>query len=678
MNKFFKWVLAMVATVAVVLVILSFALPLLLDPNNYKEEINAAVLKETGRELTIAGDISWRIFPSVGLDIEQLSLANRPGFGVRSMLEVAEASVSVELLPLFSRQLEIGRIDLEGFRAYLRSNNDGQNNWEDLLGEAAAVTQEMPAEMEIDIRGGNISLDNTARQVALDGFDTGSMAGTPTQAFELRGRLELEFLQQQLTGTVDFEGLIQALRGQGLVALQGVALSFNGSKGSVDGKAPLAFETGADVIVDLHRDEAALTGLTLQLFDLNATGTLNISQLSSEFEYDGQLQVAEFSPRQLLQDLGLEVPQTQDAEVLGKMQAELGFGGSATRVDITDLKVVLDRSALEGQLAVVAFEPLQLSFDLAIDTLNLDDYSLVAETQDSAEVGGAGLALGSMLYFAGGGDLRIDHFVTGGLTAEDFKVTIHSDANEIRLFPMSSRFYGGQQQGDIKLDISSAQPTLRVNQVVTGFETAALLKDLAGIDRLHGKGDVYLQVHTRLGSAELTRSSLTGDIGLSVVDGVIDDIDVRSAVDKVTALLGQDDGSPAGIETPDRMEFAELTISGIIEKGILKSDDLVLRSALVNASGKGSVNLVNETISYVLYPVLVNELAAQVPQEYRGLSVPVRLSGRLFEPDVSLDIAAGTLAPRNADIVNKAGEAASSLLEGLLGNKKDKPKKKGG
>ena len=43
-----------------------------------------------------------------------------------------------------------------------------------------------------------------------------------------------------------------------------------------------------------------------------------------------------------------------------------------------------------------------------------------------------------------------------------------------------------------------------------------------------------------------------------------------------------------------------------------------------------------------------------------------------------MDIAAGIMASQNADIVNQAGEAASLLLEELLGKKKDKPNKKDG
>ncbi len=675
MNRVLKWILAMVATVAILLLVLSIALPLLLNPNNYKDEINAAVLKETGRELTITGDISWRIFPSFGLEIDRLSLANRAGFGARPMLEVSEASVIVKLLPLFSRQLEIDRIDLEGVTAYLRGNTDGQNNWEDLVNRGAAgIVQETPADLEIKISNGELSLKSTARRVELAGFSTGTPIDEPKQAFELEGRFSLTLPQQDVAGDVNCEGLLQVARSQGLLGLQDVDFSISGTMGAAEDSVPLELETATDIIVDLGRDRAVLTDLTLQFFDLTAKGTINVTSLSTEPEYTGQLELAQFNPKQLIQSLGLDALQTQQADALTKMQAELDFSGSSSDMDIVDLKVVLDHSTLDGRLTIEAFDPLQLSFDLSIDTLNLDDYSMVpaAASDDDVEVGAAGVFVGSMLFFTGGGDLSITHLVTGGLTAGDVKVTVSSDADEIRLFPMSSRLYGGQHQGDIRVSFAAGQPILMLNQVVTGFETSTLLLDLAGLDRLHGTGDLYLKVRTGLGSSQQARQALTGDVGLSVIDGAIDGVDIPGTVAKVTRLLGKQNTEDTSIGTGDRMEFAELIVTGIINQGILKSDDLMLRSALVNATGKGTVNLVNETVNYVIYPVMVNELAAQVPEEYRGVSIPVRISGDLYEPDISLDIAAGLIASQNANIVNKAGEEASTLLKGLLRKKKDK------
>ena len=86
---------------------------MVVDPNNYKEEISAAVLKKTGRELTIGGEIKWNVFPSIGLDLSDVTLGNPEGFGDQPMLDIGQAGISVKLMPLLNRKLEVGEAPLQ-------------------------------------------------------------------------------------------------------------------------------------------------------------------------------------------------------------------------------------------------------------------------------------------------------------------------------------------------------------------------------------------------------------------------------------------------------------------------------------------------------------------------------------------------------------------------------------
>ena len=132
MNKLIKWILAGLGVVVVLLVITAVVLPRTVDPNNYKEEIRENILKETGRELTIGGDIQWTVFPWIGLGLSDVELGNRSGFGDRPMLKIGAAGLSVKLMPLLNRKVEIGKVTLTDVSAYLRQNADGTNNWEDI------------------------------------------------------------------------------------------------------------------------------------------------------------------------------------------------------------------------------------------------------------------------------------------------------------------------------------------------------------------------------------------------------------------------------------------------------------------------------------------------------------------------------------------------------------------
>ena len=84
--------------VALVLTAL-LAVWLLVNPNDYKGRITAAVRQATGRELVLTGDITLSVFPWVALGLGPASMGNPPGFGTEPFLAFQHAAVRVRLLP---------------------------------------------------------------------------------------------------------------------------------------------------------------------------------------------------------------------------------------------------------------------------------------------------------------------------------------------------------------------------------------------------------------------------------------------------------------------------------------------------------------------------------------------------------------------------------------------------
>ena len=123
---------------------------------------------------------------------------------------------------------------------------------------------------------------------------------------------------------------------------------------------------------------------------------------------------------------------------------------------------------------------------------------------------------------------------------------------------------------------------------------------------------------------------------------------------------------------------------------------------MLSMTGKGSSNLVEESINYLLNPVLTGDTGVESLDGLSGTTIPIRLTGNLYEPDFKVDIAAALIASQKDLIDQKTNEIlggllggkdsseadtedgettekedmASSLLSGLLGGKKDKKKKK--
>ncbi|HWY95420.1 MAG TPA: AsmA family protein, partial [Steroidobacteraceae bacterium] len=86
----------------------------LVNPNDYKGRIAAAVKESTGRDLVLKGDIKLSVFPWIALELGPASLGNPPGFGEEPFLAFNRAAVRVKLFPLLAKRLEMDRVELDG------------------------------------------------------------------------------------------------------------------------------------------------------------------------------------------------------------------------------------------------------------------------------------------------------------------------------------------------------------------------------------------------------------------------------------------------------------------------------------------------------------------------------------------------------------------------------------
>ena len=103
------------------------------DPNNYKETIAAKVKEQTGRSLSINGDIDLTLYPWLGINVEGINLSNTTNFGDTPFLETKTIKARAKLLPLLRKELEMDTLVLHGVRVNLATDSKGVNNWDDLV-----------------------------------------------------------------------------------------------------------------------------------------------------------------------------------------------------------------------------------------------------------------------------------------------------------------------------------------------------------------------------------------------------------------------------------------------------------------------------------------------------------------------------------------------------------------
>jgi AsmA protein len=115
---------------AVVLLLASF------DPQRYAPELAAWVKARTGRDLVIDGPLRFTLWPQPRVETGRLSLSERDGGG--SFASVANARLTLALLPLLRGVAVIEDARLEAPKLDLRVRADGTPNFDDLFAPGGA------------------------------------------------------------------------------------------------------------------------------------------------------------------------------------------------------------------------------------------------------------------------------------------------------------------------------------------------------------------------------------------------------------------------------------------------------------------------------------------------------------------------------------------------------------
>ena len=130
-----------IGCIVAVLIAAVIALWLIVNPNDYKGRIEAAVRTSTGRELSLTGNIHLAIFPSLALELGPASLGNPPGFNAtQPFASLQRVSLRVRVLPLLHHRLDVGRVEIDGLDLRLLKNAQGQGNWAMPAGKSAPAT----------------------------------------------------------------------------------------------------------------------------------------------------------------------------------------------------------------------------------------------------------------------------------------------------------------------------------------------------------------------------------------------------------------------------------------------------------------------------------------------------------------------------------------------------------
>lgn len=635
-------IVGIVVGLAVVLLVAgAVVLYAVFDGEKIKSEFSRVVMEQTQRTLVIAGTPKLSIWPNVGIALQGATLTEHASDAPFASLDSARISVAV--MPLLSRQVQVRALELDGLKATIIKNKDGSLNIADLRGQDPAKADGKLADgqqgdaqpLQIDV--------NSIRVANAQLTWRDDKAGTRTDVSNLS--LSTGTVQaNSASETASVDKLLLAIDGKTggdafELKLDAPRLNLSPEQSSADvinlSVTLNAAARKADVKLTLNGVQGNAEKLSINTLSVTLDAKTGDSSVKGELTSPVAVNLAKqaVALSKLTGNLDISNPAMPMKQVTLPIQGALQFNGKAQTATL-DLSTQFDESKIVAIVNVGKLSPLTLAFDLNIDKLNFDQYLPPKKAAEVASNGAGGAATPDALLDLSAlkgqtvvGTVRIGAAQVSNLKLDKINARITLADGKLEVAPLSLNLYGGSAKGS--LSASASSNVISVKQTLAGISINPLVKDLMNKDLLEGRGNVALDITTRGATVEAMKKALGGTASLSLRDGAIKGINLAQTLRDAKVKLGMADSTQAA-NASQKTDFTELAASFKVANGVAHNDDLSMKSPYIRLGGAGDIDVGNGRMNYLAKATVVTSDVGQGGAglgQLKGLTVPVRVSG---------------------------------------------------
>ncbi len=617
--KALKWLLIVGGSLVVLLIAALLLIPLFVDVDKYKPEIEKQVSSAVGRPFAIKGPLKLSLFPWAGVALSDLHLGSPPGYAEKDFLSVKSFDVRLKLLPLLSKDIQVQRFVIDGPKIVLEKNKAGHGNWE---GWGA------PQEKTAPQAGPPPASKEPMRGLPLKSLAVGEFAvrnGSVVYVDQSSGaRREVTDLNLELKDV----SLDRPIRLAFSAVMEAMPVSVEGQIGPV-GPEPGKGKIPVDISVKAFNEVS-----------VNLKGQVQDAMTGPQFEL--ALAVDPFSPRKVFASLKAPFPvATADPDALNRVGVRSKIQGSTQQVRLSDGVLDLDESKLAFSATAKDFAKPDLSFDLNLDKINLDRYlppppekGATDAKQDQPAAPGKTdyLPLRTLVL---DGKAHVGALTARGVKIQDIDLKTTAHNGLIRIDPLLANLYQGTLAANAALDARQDVPRGNLALQVKSVQAGPLLQDYLKKDFLEGTVNVEAAISTAGDTPDRIKRSLNGKGHAVFSNGAIKGIDLAGMVRNVTSAFGSTQPSA---EKP-RTDFSELNAPFTITDGVVNTPGTSLASPLLRVLAAGKANLVDESLDLRVEPKVVGTLKGQGDVKERGgIMVPVLVKGTFSAPSFQPDL----------------------------------------
>lgn len=538
-----KIALKIVAAVIALVLVAVLALVFVVDANRFKPRIEA-LAQEQGIALQMKGDLGWRLWPSIGVAVADVSVAalSAPELPIA---QLRQASLLLKLMPLFAGDFQVDHILVDGAKVNLAVDVNNKGNWEALT---QSNTQASPAPAATG--GDEVSLKLTVERI--------SLVDSSVDYTDARSRQKIALRDINLAITdVNTQGkpfAVDLAWGMEVTPADGPPLAL---KGKLKNRVSLD-EKIANVTLD--NGELQLEAQGNPTASLALTYALSLTDVQNQLAYQGDVNLQDTNARDWLKVLGTEL-ETADKAALGKVSLSSKIAGDTNKVALDNLSLQLDKTRFNGSLAVTDFATSAIKLALQGDSLNLDDYlPPPAPTPADSPAPAAGedvpLPLEALRGLNLDAQFKLNSLRYNNLQLDNIDLSIKAKKGIIDQ-TLSARTYQGDIRFTTNTDARRDQAALKFDGSVQGVELAPLLKALEADEKLGLSGAIQLKTQGTAQGASVNQlmASMNSTAEFSGAQVRLSPLNIEEQFCKLVNLVNQ---NPAEVKWDAFTELRQL------------------------------------------------------------------------------------------------------------------------
>lgn len=672
-----------------IIVALGFALTHLFDPNDYKEEIRQIARDKAHIELTLNGDIGWSLFPWLGLELHEASVATLAN-PTQPFADLQMLGLSVRVMPLLRRQVQMSDVRVEGLNLRLNRDKNGHGNWEDIgkapasttAAKAPAPTEQsappasapaekpaQPTRLDIDsltVNNARVEYSDeqtgklfTAESIQLSTGPVHDSTNIPvTLTAFLSSNQPAVRVRTEVTGELRFERALQRYK------FEDLKLSGEATGDPLQGKT-VSFAAQGQLFLDKAANVAEWTGIKLSLNQLRALGELKVNDLDKTPQLNGGVSIAAFDLASFVDSIGQKLPAMADGS-LSKVELASRIAATPTSVELSDINLKIDESNFSGRIAVEDIAKQSLRAQLKADTFNVDRYlpPKSAEANSAKAAREAEVSSTEASAMAGAGSTPLPSAPTQGAWSNDrlfpverlSKLDIDADLNFgqltldklpiqnaalkatglgglLTLENLRGDLYNGNFEAKGTLDVRQPTPQLSLQTRINRVPADKIIESQGKNPPVKGLVTLNSAITASGNSQKALIDSLNGNAGFVINDGVLLNANLEQQLCKGIATLNRKSlsGEPRGKDTP----FQQLDGNLTFHNGVASNPDLKVRIPGMRVNGNGDIDLRVLGMDYRIGVIVEGDKsdmpdpACQVNERYVDVEWPLRCRGPL-------------------------------------------------